>query len=209
VRADENRAWRKRFWRVTIHDESMLRDNRFKRVAIPSVALVMLMAAPSARAQQSGTVTGRVADQTGAALPGVAIDLVTGATELNAVSDGSGAYTFDDVAAGPAQLTFRLINFSVLRRNLLIAAGRPATADVVLMLSLSADVIVTGASTFRNIADLPNPAENVVGIATAASQGAVTMQQLELRPLMRTGEVLETVPGMIVSQHSGEGKANQ
>jgi len=26
---------------------------------------------------------------------------------------------------------------------------------------------------------------------------------------MRSGEVLETVPGVIVSQHSGEGKANQ
>ena len=33
--------------------------------------------------------------------------------------------------------------------------------------------------------------------------------QLEARPIMRAGEVLETVPGMIVSQHSGEGKANQ
>ena len=26
---------------------------------------------------------------------------------------------------------------------------------------------------------------------------------------MRTGEVLETVPGVVISQHSGEGKANQ
>ena len=26
---------------------------------------------------------------------------------------------------------------------------------------------------------------------------------------MRAGEVLETVPGVIISQHSGEGKANQ
>ncbi|MEO7132665.1 MAG: TonB-dependent receptor, partial [Vicinamibacterales bacterium] len=41
------------------------------------------------------------------------------------------------------------------------------------------------------------------------SQGAVTAAQLESRPIMRAAEVLETVPGMIVSQHSGEGKANQ
>src|SRR5581483_10598706 len=33
--------------------------------------------------------------------------------------------------------------------------------------------------------------------------------QLDARPIMRTGEVLETVPGVIISQHSGEGKANQ
>jgi hypothetical protein len=44
-------------------------------------------------------------------------------------------------------------------------------------------------------------------IAGAASQGAVTSAELDARPLMRAGEVLETIPGLIVSQHSGEGKA--
>ncbi|MGE3706542.1 MAG: TonB-dependent receptor, partial [Vicinamibacterales bacterium] len=43
----------------------------------------------------------------------------------------------------------------------------------------------------------------------AGSQGAITAEQLENRPIMRPGEVLESVPGLIVSQHSGEGKANQ
>ena len=81
--------------------------------------------------------------------------------------------------------------------------------DAVLALSLRADVVVTGTATFRNIADIPNPTESLVGIASAASQGAITAAQLEARPIMRPGEVLETVPGLIVSQHSGEGKANQ
>ena len=68
---------------------------------------------------------------------------------------------------------------------------------------------MTGTSTFRNVADVDDPAANLVGIAAAASQGAVTAAQLDARPVMRAGEVLETVPGLIVSQHSGEGKANQ
>ena len=34
-------------------------------------------------------------------------------------------------------------------------------------------------------------------------------KQLDVRPFMRQGEVLETVPGVIITQHSGEGKANQ
>jgi hypothetical protein len=76
-------------------------------------------------------------------------------------------------------------------------------------LALNADVVVTGSRTFRNVADAENPAENLVGIASAASQGAITAEQLEVRPVMRSGEVLETVPGLIISQHSGEGKANQ
>ena len=74
---------------------------------------------------------------------------------------------------------------------------------------MAADVVVTAAGTFRNIADLDNPAENLVGVASAASQGAITARQLEARPIMRPAEVLEAVPGLIASQHSGEGKANQ
>ena len=50
---------------------------------------------------------------------------------------------------------------------------------------------------------------DLVGTASSSSEGTVTAAQLENRPLLRPGEVLEVVPGMIVSQHSGDGKANQ
>jgi TonB dependent receptor/Carboxypeptidase regulatory-like domain/TonB-dependent Receptor Plug Domain len=162
-----------------------------------------------AQAQNAGRVAGRVLDQTGAALPGVRIDLIVDARERATTTDEQGRYRFDAVPPGRGELTYRLLNFSVLRRNVVVADGGSARADVVLTLSLSADVVVTGTSTFRNVADIENPAENLVGIASTASQGAITAAQLEARPLMRAGEVLETVPGMIISQHSGEGKANQ
>ena len=42
-----------------------------------------------------------------------------------------------------------------------------------------------------------------------ASQGVVTGKQIEEQPRSRVGEVLELVPGLIATQHSGEGKANQ
>ena len=48
-----------------------------------------------------------------------------------------------------------------------------------------------------------------LGIAESANAGLVTQQQLEARTVYRPGEMLEAVPGLIVSQHSGEGKANQ
>ncbi len=48
-----------------------------------------------------------------------------------------------------------------------------------------------------------------LGIADSANAGVVTQQQLEARTVYRPGEMLEAVPGLIVSQHSGEGKANQ
>jgi hypothetical protein len=43
----------------------------------------------------------------------------------------------------------------------------------------------------------------------AASEGTVTSEQLDNRPLLRPVEVLEAVPGLVVTQHSGDGKANQ
>lgn len=50
---------------------------------------------------------------------------------------------------------------------------------------------------------------SVLGEAATANEGVVTQQQLEARTVYRPGELLEAVPGLIVSQHSGEGKANQ
>lgn len=51
--------------------------------------------------------------------------------------------------------------------------------------------------------------DNAVGMSDAASQGTIRSELLESRPAMRPGEVLEFVPGVIVTQHSGDGKANQ
>lgn len=48
-----------------------------------------------------------------------------------------------------------------------------------------------------------------MGLANSANEGAVLKQQLDLRTIYRAGELLESVPGLIVTQHSGEGKANQ
>lgn len=50
---------------------------------------------------------------------------------------------------------------------------------------------------------------NLVGSALTASEGRVSYNEILQRPLLRTGEVLESVPGLIATQHSGSGKANQ
>ena len=44
---------------------------------------------------------------------------------------------------------------------------------------------------------------------TMASQITVSGSELNARPVTRPGEILEAAPGLIVTQHSGEGKANQ
>jgi hypothetical protein len=51
--------------------------------------------------------------------------------------------------------------------------------------------------------------DDLTQLATSASQGRVGAADLRLRPLSREGELLETVPGFIATQHSGDGKGNQ
>ena len=165
---------------------------------------------PGAAFAQTALLSGTLRDETGGALPGVSVELESGgAARRIAVTDARGVYGFDAVPPGPARVTFILINFATARRDATMPASGVVRVDAVLHLALNADVVVTGKSTFTNLADVERPAENLVGIAQAASQGAITAQQLEARPMMRAGEVLETVPGVIISQHSGEGKANQ
>jgi hypothetical protein len=50
---------------------------------------------------------------------------------------------------------------------------------------------------------------NGVGTSNAASQGVIRGALLQDIPILRPGEVLEAIPGLVVTQHSGEGKANQ
>ena len=136
-----------------------------------AVVLILTSLVGVASAAESGSIAGRVTDQTGAALPGVTVELALPNGETTAVSDASGDFRFDRVPAGSAEITFRLINFTVQRRSVTVRDTQTSTSNVVMQLSLSADVVVTGASTFRNIADIENPAENLVGIACGGQPG--------------------------------------
>jgi hypothetical protein len=49
----------------------------------------------------------------------------------------------------------------------------------------------------------------LVGVANSASSGIIGQDRLEARSPFRPAEILEAVPGLVVTQHSGEGKANQ
>lgn len=48
-----------------------------------------------------------------------------------------------------------------------------------------------------------------IGSALSGSEGTVGFADFENLPISRTGELVENVPGVIATQHSGTGKANQ
>lgn len=56
---------------------------------------------------------------------------------------------------------------------------------------------------------LTGKAESLIGTAGTASKGQANHEELLERPYLRRGELLEVVPGVIITQHSGDGKANQ
>lgn len=83
-----------------------------------------------------------------------------------------------------------------------------------------AAALPAGAAHAEDAAPAPPPKElsevvvtastrDVLGQAATSSEGVVTKQELELRPVYRVGQLLETMPGLVVTVHSGEGKANQ
>jgi hypothetical protein len=185
---------------------------RLKFMVLVLLAAMFCAVPGSHAAQATGFVTGQVIDETGGVLPGVTVELRVGGSEEDVrvtVTDGEGRYLFENVPEGPVNVTLTMINFGTMRSEAMVMQGEPITWNAMMELSFSADVTITAPRAFRNIAELPNPEENLIRVAEAASQGAITGEQLQARPLMRPAEALETVPGLIVSQHSGEGKANQ
>ena len=52
-------------------------------------------------------------------------------------------------------------------------------------------------------------AQEIIGVADQASEGIVAFDDIRLPPMLRVGELAEAVPGMVATQHSGTGKANQ
>lgn len=94
------------------------------------------------------------------------------------------------------------------------AQQRPRLGRVVNRMALAATLLCLGQAAAAQ--SQPDRVEitgrhydNALGTSDAASQGAIRAELLKSRPALRPGEVLEFVPGVIVTQHSGDGKANQ
>lgn len=75
-------------------------------------------------------------------------------------------------------------------------------------LLISSITHAAGVPTLKEMVIRANSRE-LIGTANSANEGTVLKNQLDSRTVYRPGELLETVPGLIVTQHSGEGKANQ
>jgi hypothetical protein len=170
-----------------------------------------LLFGSSALAQErESALVGRARDASGEALPGVVVtaEPFTGPDAFTSTTGAEGRYRMT-VPTGRYRVFFRLAGYAThVAPEVVVSPGETRELDVVLHIALSTNVVVTGRSTFRNLASIDS-SWDLIGIADAASTGVVAASELEERSLLRPADVLERVPGLVVSQHSGEGKGNQ
>ena len=181
------------------------------------VVLICAALAPAAYSQNplppssSPSLRGAVRDDDGRPLPGVTVEARVGSLALRTAYTGTdGTFVLANLPPGKTDVVFRLPGFTTLvKRGVSVGIEDVALGEVRLHLTASTNVVVTGKRTFRNLADLDTPVNDLVGIADSATVGVVTADQVAEREIHRPGDILEAVPGLLISQHSGEGKANQ
>jgi hypothetical protein len=114
-------------------------------------SLAILLGAPLAQAQTTGSITGIVSDASGAVLPGATITLsgerLIGGPQTQ-VSDTSGAYRFDRLVPGNYHVKFELQGFPQRRAaDVRISAAFVATINAKMEVgSVSETITVTGES---------------------------------------------------------------
>jgi hypothetical protein len=149
----------------------------------------------------SPQLSGTVVDTSGAVIAGASVMVRTadGTVQRWTQSDSNGAFSISVLAAGDYRLVVSDPGFEIQDMPIIIEiAGEHAPVRVALAVSA-----------VNTTVDVQGREDSLVGIADSATQGTVSAQEIEDRPILRAGEILETVPGLIITQHAGGGKANQ
>jgi hypothetical protein len=146
-------------------------------------------------------VSAIVVDTSGALIAGATVEVQSenGAVQSRSQSDRSGAFLLSGLAAGNYRLVVSNPGFETKEIHFTIGdTAAPAPLRITLTVSaVSTTIKVQGRE------------DDLIGIAESATQGTVGAKEIQDRPMLRTGEILETVPGLIITQHAGGGKANQ
>ena len=152
-----------------------------------ALALVLFVSATSVAQTIRGQIAGTVADETGAALPGVSISLTSPALQvpqIQRISDERGDYLFSDLPAATYRLTYELSGFStIVREDFRLAPGFAARLDMQMKVATVAETItVTGESP-------------LIDVTTTRGGTTVTQQLLQELPTNRNFQDVFVVVG--------------
>jgi hypothetical protein len=146
-------------------------------------------------------LSGTVVDTSGAVIASasVLVRSADGKVQKTAQPDRNGSFILSGLPPGDYRLVVSSPDFETREVPVIIGS---AGVQAPLRISLA----VRAVSTTVNV---QGREDDLIGIADSGTQGTVGATEIEDRPILRSGEVLETVPGLIITQHAGGGKANQ
>ena len=184
-----------------------------KKSTIKVVVALLLFLIPSTIAAQEKrrlasrdkrnlpTLSGTVVDASGAVIYGATVQVrrSNGTIQATTQSDREGAFAISGLSAGDYRVVVSSAGFETKE---IPVTMRTSQAPDPLQISLA----VASESTTINV---QGRADSLIGIAESAAQGTVGATEIQARPILRSGEVLETIPGVLITQHAGGGKANQ
>ncbi len=142
----------------------------------------------------TGTIAGRVSDQTGAVLPGVLITLTSEVLiqPQTATTSATGSYRFAELAIGTYITTFELSGFQkLIRENIILTAGATQTINVELGIAELEETITVSSES------------PVVDVRQTGIPESFTRERLEDIPSARDPWViLEATPGVLVDRQN-------
>jgi outer membrane receptor protein involved in Fe transport len=173
-----------------------------RAAAMAGTPLLFLLLVPSLLlAQAIIQLSGTVADPSGALIAGATVEVrsTNGTLQRTTQSDANGSFILSALPAGNYRLVVSNPGFETKEIPVNIGTTEsPAPLRITLAVgSVSTTVNVQGRQ------------DSLIGIADSATQGTVGATEIQDRPILRSGEILEAVPGLIITQHAGGGKANQ
>ncbi len=166
------------------------------------LAAVLLLARVGVAQQTTGTILGRVADGTGAILPGVTVSASNPSTGFNrvAVSDAEGVYRLNALPVGAYDLTVELGGFaSIERKGLVVNVGQTISVDFSLTLANLAETVTVHA------------AAPLIETTVSSVGGIVDLGRIESIPLngRQFANLAATLPGVGLGNHSDPTKSTQ
>ncbi len=165
------------------------------------VLFSLLLVPTTLFAQGITQLSGTVADTSGAVIAGATVHVrnANGTVQITTLSDANGFFIISGLSAGNYRLVVSNSGFET--KDIPVTIGT-TEAPAPLHISLAVSSVST-------TIDVQGREDSLLRIADSATQGTVGATEIQDRPILRSGEILETIPGVIITQHAGGGKANQ
>jgi hypothetical protein len=146
-------------------------------------------------------LSGTVVDTSGAVIAGASVQVrsANGTVRMTAQSDTNGSFIISGLLTGNYRLVVSNPGFETKEIPITI---RTTAAPAPLRIPLAVGLVST-------TVNVQSREDSLIGIADSATEGTVGSTEILNRPILRSGEVLETIPGVMITQHAGGGKANQ